>query len=547
MRDALAHLNGPQTTGRSFRQLSQPRHRVTEELDVPIEVRDGTRLMADVFRPSSQGRFPALVAFSPYPRQMQQSGLPAGLVEAGSTAFWVSRGYGHVIVNARGTGGSQGTYTLMDGQERIDLHDAIEWTAAQDWCDGRVGMIGVSYFGMAQLMAAAEAPPSLRALFPFAAASGLRQATHHGGMLSDLFFGGWLGAVGMLAPARRAASFRSAPARAIERLLNADPVHRRFEKFDGEAALASLTKLMRLSYPAQPWADLYQQATVENPTGEEDFWRERDWAPLLGHSPLPLHLGCAWDNVALHLSGAFTAWEAIAGRPGNRLSLLGPGGLSWPWESMHVEALAWYDHWLKDRDTGALEGPPIRYWLRGAEEYRTLEAWPPPGATDRDLHLRADGSLGASADRGGRDYLFAPPALKRPANQPSPSLPPALTWDSEPAGEAFDVVGACHLDLEATSTAAGVDWIAKLSLVDEGGAVTDLTQGWLRARDPERSRIPFVPTAVRVQRGERLRLTLTSNDRGKGMAMSGFSHLPLATPSRQHVRASSRLLLPALQ
>jgi predicted acyl esterase len=117
----------------------------------------------------------------------------------------------------------------------------------------------------------------------------------------------------------------------------------------------------------------------------------------------PLHLGCAWDNVALHLSGAFTAWEAIADRPGSRLSLLGPGGLSWPWESMHTEALAWYDRWLKDRDTGALEGAPIRYWLRGAEEYRTLAAWPPPGATSRELHLRADGALGASAGSAGRD------------------------------------------------------------------------------------------------------------------------------------------------
>lgn len=546
MRDALARLNGPQTTGRSFRQLSQPEHRVAEELDVPIEVRDGTRLMADVFRPRSPGRFPALVAFSPYPRQMQQSGLPAGLVEAGATGFWVSRGYGHVIVNARGTGGSGGTYTLMDGQERADLHDAIEWAAAQDWCDGRVGMIGVSYFGMAQLMAAVEAPPSLRALFPFAAASGLRQASYHGGMLSDLFLGGWLGAVGMLAPARRAAMFRSAPARGLERLLNSEPVHRRFEGFDGEAALASLSKLMRLSYPAQPWADLYQQATVENPSGEEEFWRERDWAPLLEDTRVPLHLGCAWDNVALHLPGAFAAWKAVAERPGSRLSLLGPGGLSWPWESMHVEALAWYDHWLKDRDTGALDGPPIRYWLRGAEEYRALDAWP-PAAASRELHLRADGVLGATSDGGGRDYSFAPPALRRPANQPPPPLPGALTWDTEPASMGVDVVGAAELELEATSTAEEVDWIAKLSLVGGGGAVTDLTQGWLRVREPERARIPFVPTAVRVRPGERLRLTLTSCDRGEGMAMSGFSHLPLATPSRQHVRASSRLLLPVLE
>lgn len=332
-------LNGPQTTGREFRQLSEPAHRVAAQLDVPLEVRDGTRLEADVFRPGSPGRFPALVAFSAYPRQMQQSGIPAGLVEAGATEFWVSRGYGHVIVNARGTGGSGGTYTLMDGTERADLHDAIEWTAAQEWCDGRVGMIGVSYFGMAQLMAAVEAPPSLGAVFPFAAASGLRQAVYHGGILSDLFLSSWLCGVGTLAPRRRAARFRSRGGRALERLLNTEPIHRRFESFNGEAAFASIGKLMRFGFPPEPWADLYQQLTVEHPD-EDEFWRQRDWAPLLGRSEVPMHLGCSWDNVPLHLSGAFTAWQALPEHPGHHLSLLSPGGLSWPWESLHVEALA---------------------------------------------------------------------------------------------------------------------------------------------------------------------------------------------------------------
>jgi predicted acyl esterase len=213
---------------------------------------------------------------------------------------------------------------------------------------------------------------------------------------------------------------------------------------------------------------------------------------------------------------------------------------------MHTEALAWYDHWLKDRDTGALDGPPIRYWLRGAEEYRTLDAWPPPGLSIEERYLGADGTLGPTSGTGGRDYRFTPPALTRPANAPDSPLPSALTWDTEPAPAHYDVVGAAELSLDATSTAADADWIAKLSLVDAGGAVHDLTQGWLRVHEPEHAQIALVPTAVRVRAGERLRLTLTSNDRDKGMAMTGFTHLPLAAPSRQHVRASSRLVLPLL-
>jgi predicted acyl esterase len=142
-----------------------------------------------------------------------------------------------------------------------------------------------------------------------------------------------------------------------------------------------------------------------------------------------------------------------------------------------------------------------------------------------DLHLRADGALRAAAGEGGRDYLFTPPALSRPANAPKAPLPSALTWDTAPATAARDVVGAAELQLEATSTAADVDWIAKLSLVDQAGAAHDLTWGWLRVHEPKRATVPFVPTAVRVRPGERLRLTLTSCDHQKGHGDDRF-HAP---------------------
>ena len=541
----MPRLNGPQTTGRAYRDLSPPRHGVESELDVPIAVRDGTRLLADVHRPAGAGPVPALLAFSCYPRQMQQSGLPSGFVEAGSTPFWASRGYAHVIVNARGTGGSGGTYTLLDATERDDLHDVVEWIAAQPWCDGGVGMIGISCFAMAQLMAAAATPPSLRAIFPLAGATGIRQALYHGGILSDRFAGAWLGGVGMLAQARRADAFRSRPARALERVMHSEPVHRRLAGVDGEAAIGALGRLMRLGYDAEPWQRLYDDVVAGEPEGSA-FWRDRDSVPLLGRVRVPVYVGGGWDNVPLHLPGAFAAWAALPPHPGHRMALLGPGGLGWPWESMHEEALAWYDHWLKGRDTGVLDGLPIRYWLRGADRYRTLDAWPPPAGPARALHLRADGTLGATAGTGGRTYQFLPPGLTRPPNALTVQ-PASLVWETALAPEAFEVVGAPVLELDAEATAPDVDWIAKLSLVDASGAAHDLTQGWLRTRaDAGPWRIELVPTAVRVRPGEALRLTLASDDRHDDIAMLGFTHLPLGTPSRQHVRATSRLVLPLL-
>ena len=101
-------LNGPQTTGREYRNLSAPEHGMRHHVNVATPMRDGISLMADVHRPDADGRFPALIAASPYPRQIQDLGAPMGFIEAGDTDFWVSRGYVHVIANLRGTGGSGG-------------------------------------------------------------------------------------------------------------------------------------------------------------------------------------------------------------------------------------------------------------------------------------------------------------------------------------------------------------------------------------------------------------------------------------------------------
>src|SRR5258708_39960554 len=86
-------LNGPQTTGREYRDLSQPTFVMAEDDDVPVAMRDGVSLLADVHRPAQPGRYPVLVAASPYPRQIQNLGAPAGFFETGGSAFFLARGY----------------------------------------------------------------------------------------------------------------------------------------------------------------------------------------------------------------------------------------------------------------------------------------------------------------------------------------------------------------------------------------------------------------------------------------------------------------------
>jgi hypothetical protein len=114
-----------------------------------------------------------------------------GFIEAGASDFWVPRGYVHVIANLRGTGGSGGTFGFFDAQQRRDQHDLVEWAAAQPWCDGNVGMIGISYFAMSQLEAAAQRPPHLEAILPVAVTTDLYEAAMHHGLFSSGFVRPW--------------------------------------------------------------------------------------------------------------------------------------------------------------------------------------------------------------------------------------------------------------------------------------------------------------------------------------------------------------------
>ena len=143
---------------------------------------------------------------------------------------------------------------------------------------------------------------------------------------------------------------------------------------------------------------------VEHPLHDE-WWDERDLVPLLDRVEVPTYLGCDWQNVPLHLPSTFPAFRALVNAPEVRVAMLGEFGLTWPWESLHVEALAWYDHWLKGRDTGILDGDPIRYWMPGADEWRTSTAV--AAARGAAARLRAPGRRRARRRRGPRRCALA--------------------------------------------------------------------------------------------------------------------------------------------
>ena len=317
-------LNGVQTTGRDYRNLSEPAFGMRRTNDVEIEVRDGTVLMADLFRPDADGRFPALVSFSPYPRQIQDVGAPLGFIEAGASDFFVPRGYAHLIVNARGTGGSGGAWGFFDGQERDDLHDLVEWAAAQPWCDGNVGMLGISYFAMAQLAAAVTKPPHLKAIAPLLTTDDLYEAAYHHGLLNAGFISAWLPAIGVMSE-KPDAFWRGARLDLARAILRIPAIHARMQHINGEAIVTVLKDVIR-AHPPRHYDDLWRAVAVEHPV-RDAFWDERNVRPLLEAVDIPVYLGADWDNVPLHLPSTFGAWQALRHNPNVRMATAAAGRL----------------------------------------------------------------------------------------------------------------------------------------------------------------------------------------------------------------------------
>lgn len=563
-------LNGPQTTGRTFRNLSEPVHAMARDEDVRIPMRDGVELLADVHRPAEPGRYPVLVAASPYPRQIQDLGAPMGFIEAGASDWFVPRGYVHLIVNCRGTGGSGGTFGFFDAQERRDMHDVVEWAAGQSWSDGNVGMVGISYFAMTQIEAAVERPPHLKAIMPIACTFDLYQSATHNGLFSSSFVTPFLSMIGMTS-ARPDSFWRSRLLEAVRTVLYTPAIHRKFETMNGEAAIAGLKAVLKLHHDPHPWDELWNAIAVEHPF-RDAWWDERDLGPLLDRVEVPVYLGCDWQNVPLHLPHTFKAINALGNSPHVQVALMGEHGLAWPWESLHVEALAWFDHWLKGRDTGILEGPRIRYVLPETEGWRTADTWPLPGTRHQEWALGADGALAqGEAAEGIRAMMTVGAGLNRA--RASEIDPPAfLLWDSAPLQSHFDMAGEIELELTATSTAPDTAWIATLQDIAPDGTATNVTSGYLRAGLREvddmasrtgapvlpcrnfqavpvgeqvQYRIPLVPNARRFDAGHRIRLVLTSDDQNPDTpAALNFRHAPVGTSCLSHIHATSRLLLP---
>jgi predicted acyl esterase len=539
---------------------SERTHEVVVERDVKVRMPDGTLLDGDVYRPATAGRFPVLLGAHPYNKDLQSPPLrPVGFtpmrgyMEAGDSHFFARRGYVHAVFNVRGSGKSEGFYQLGGAQEVKDIAHVVGWLAGQPWSSGKVGMFGVSYFARMAKLVAAENPPALKAVFaPFSGADDYRHRWYHGGILSAGFLAHWRNSAhnprykSLYKAMHGEEKYRAAIAAAMQdaEVMAVEPLRVALQNPDAGTNAVIVDVLLH---------------PLDGP-----FWRERSAHDE--RATIPAYLGGCWGIYGLHLPGAFSAWKDWKGP--KKMVIGPPVYLDRPVYQYHEEALRWFDHWLKGRDTGVMDEPPVRCFIPPTGEWKALDGWPPEEARWTSFHLHADGTLSEHEPwPGAGSVSFNESRFEHGA---ATFTTPALVENTEVLGPAV-----LHVHLSCSEPEALV-FVTLLS-VDAQGKETELTRGWLRAsqrrlrekcepwepvpahesREPLEPgkvyplSIPIVPTARLFRAGERVALRIKgADDEPPQTSLQAIArnHLQLARPARITIHCDpdhpSRLDLP---
>lgn len=457
-------------------RVSQPQYRTRVEKDVFVGMRDGVRVAVDIYRPDANIKVPALLGLSPYGKDVQKlpifefptdRDLGNGGIEAGDTQYFVSRGYAHVIAEARGTGMSEGSYGVFTAKEQQDGYDLVEWIAKQPWCNGNVGMLGMSYFGMIQLLVAAQHPPHLKAIFPLDAATDMyRHWGYHGGILHLSFLATWWDA-SLVVNSAEPANIPDADLKAIVENLLENP------------DIKSHPRLYKTLRWRQKNPHLFD--VLVHPLDGPYYW-ERSACTKFGKINIPCYLLSRWSAQYIHLPGAFSAYSGINAPKKLMITMPESGvGFSRPWHENHDIVLRWYDHWLKGIDTGVMDDPPIRILVQGSNQWRDENEWPLARTRWTPLHLSVQGRL--KNDLPGwneRPDRFANAAGLQPGGKV-----PSLRYATDPLSHDMEVTGPIALVLHASISTADTNWIAEINDVDPDGTETRVSIGWLKASHRE--------------------------------------------------------------
>lgn len=506
--------------------LSQPEYEVVLEEDVWITMPDGVRLCVDIYRPKAPGKFPALLSLSNYGKTSQK--LPTapfyepsdylrgtGGHESGEQHYYVPRGYVQVIPDVRGVGKSEGEFA---GDWHKDGYHIIEWMAQQEWCDGNVGMLGMSQFAIAQFLVAAMKPPHLKAICPIEGLTDwYRDHFYHGGIFNYLFANSY----GRLLPVSKKGGIAS------------------LKEFS-EAELKEKVTALQKNPDIQciPYLYLATECPPMNPLVfdllmhpyDGDFYKKMSPYSLFGDIEIPSLMGARWNGGVLHLPGAIDAYHRLATPKEDKKLIIFPsdnyGGMDRPFHELQDVILRFYDHWLKGNDTGMMREPGISIFVQGKNEWRYESEFPLADTQWTKFYLGESGSLSTVPPKTPRKdpvATFTSDPWANPtegfgrADVLAKADPiPKVVFDTEPLAANMEITGPIALYWHAAISSEGVkargvtkqeletlepltndtDWYLKVFDVDVDGSSRCVSEGWLKAShyelDEEKSK-PYSP------------------------------------------------------
>ena len=460
---------------------AQP-YRVVIENRVAAKMRDGVTLVADVYRPQAEGKFPVLLQRTPYNRA-------GGAASAGEMA---SQGYVVILQDTRGRFDSQGEFYPFR-YESQDGYDTVEWAASLPYSNGQVGMFGGSYVGATQMLTAIARPPHLAAIFPYVTASEYYEGwTYQGGALMQWFASSWTSGLAVDTLRRKAKS---------------DP--------RGWVTQLPVESYRTLEAPPVPTLAEYFRDWVRHEQDDE-YWKP--WK-ISGHysemQVKALHAG-GWHDI--FLKGTLTNFTGMrrASRAGaDQRLLVGPwahaetsregkiGEVTFGRQAvldMTGTTLRWFDYALKGIRNEYASGVPVRIFVMGENAWRDEQEFPPARARSTNYYLRR-GTLSTAppGEEPPQSYEYDPanpvPTIggrlccanhqlpPGPADQrPNESRPDVLVFSTPPLEKDTEVTGFIRLKLYAASSATDTDFTAMLTDVEPSGYSRLLTDGIVRAR-----------------------------------------------------------------
>lgn len=507
--------------------------------DQMIAVASSVSLAADIYVPKQPGRYPAIVSFGAYSKELQSTGLPAGNAETGSPPIFTNRGYVHVIVTRRGMGRSGGVDAVLFNDTDVEDHaKVIQWAAAQPWCDGQVVLFGTSYYGLTQPQVARLHPPALKGFFANEMCTDFfRHIAMFGGVPQPDFLALWMGA-----------NFTR-----LQFRLHVPPLVRALVSHITNSALKHvwwprvkkrMTRIMKAFQrmtPTREARELFAGLVLDSKT-RATFAMPPGPSGMLGDIEVPFVVVQNAGYLNLHQFGAYDLFENAGTPKDQRWLIIGPATFDLPVYAWQMEALAFFDHLVYRANNGYDAQARVRYWTEGTKDYRTASAWPLSRSTVLRLYLASDGAdekthrLTRAPGEGGTNRWAAVPlgatvtaGFDEIANQ-------RLSFEM-PIEEEMELTGPLTLKLRFSCNEIDSYVIARTGLVNADGSYQLLSMGAIRPAcrtiDAARSTateiaididkpeplVPGVPVVLRfsltpqpvvLQPGDRLRLDIAS-------------------------------------